>query len=152
MLFRLNVYYVSKKIFCKHRFVMYANILIYIVFFMYIMHNKKDFIYVNKKLPTYAFSKELGMNYNIPNWKYIRTYLKSIFLQLPTSLVPWTEMQIHAMISFNMLVDHGIASMSFQKTGLPYQPSKLWQINCRSFWKVCKFCCCLYQGVPWFIS
>ena len=60
-------------------------------------------------------------------------YLPIKIFQLPTSLVPWTEMLIHATISFNTLVDHGIASTSFQKIDLLYQHSKLWQINCRSF-------------------
>ena len=50
-------------------------------------------------------------------------------LQLPTSWVPWTGRRIHVMISFSMLVVHGIENMWFLKIDLPFLPLRSWLIN-----------------------
>ena len=57
-------------------------------------------------------------------------------LQLPTSWVPWTGRRIHVMISFSMLVVHGIENMWFLKIDLPFLPLRSWLINYKLSWKV----------------
>ena len=74
---------------------------------------------------------------NITLW-FQSSSRKYWLFQPPTSSVPWIEPPIPATISFSMLADRGIVSMSFLKTDLPFQRLKLWQINFKLFSKVCK--------------